>query len=161
MEITGRDKRILRASAHHLNPLVLIGGNRVTDGMVAEIDRQLEDHELIKARLIDSDKAEVAQALEALLPRTRAVHVQTVGHVLVLFRRNPNPKKRKVPPLPCELGDKGNAKAKAKAAAQATAKAAAKATAKAKAKTAAKTAAKPTAKTAAKAGDTAPADSRD
>lgn len=103
MDLTGRDKRILRASAHHLKPAVLIGADRVTEGLIAEVDRQLEDHELIKARLTDSDKAEVGAALETLLARTGAVHVQTVGHVLVLFRRNPDKDKRKVPPLPGEV----------------------------------------------------------
>lgn len=103
MELKGKDKRILRASAHHLQPAVIIGADRITDGLVGEVDRQLEQRELIKARLTDSDKEEVDAALALLLDRTEAQHVQTIGHTVVLFRRNPDPEKRKIPPLPSEV----------------------------------------------------------
>lgn len=110
MQLTGRDKRILRASAHHLQPAVLIGADRLTDGLVGEVDRQLEQRELVKAKLIDADKEEVSQALQALVERTGATHVQTIGHVVVLFRRNPDPDKRRIPPLPSEAGAGGGQK---------------------------------------------------
>ncbi len=100
MTLTGRDKRFLRSLAHHLEPTVLVGGDRLSDGLVKEVDRALGDHELIKVKLIDADKPEVTEAREVLCERTGASHVQTIGHVLVLFRRRDE--KPKVPPLPGE-----------------------------------------------------------
>ncbi|NOY27588.1 MAG: ribosome assembly RNA-binding protein YhbY [Oligoflexia bacterium] len=100
MPLTGSQRRRLRGLAHHLSPAVLIGGDRLTDGVIAEVDRALTDHELIKIKLIDSDKAEVLDTLQQLCPRADAEHVQTIGHVLVLWRRNPD--EPHIPALPGE-----------------------------------------------------------
>lgn len=88
MPLTGPQTRHLRGLAHHLDPVVLIGGDRLTDGVVAEVDRALGDHELVKVKLIDAEKHEVLEARELLCERARAEHVQTIGHMLVLWRRN-------------------------------------------------------------------------
>lgn len=89
MALTGPQKRALRALAHHLDPVVLVGAARVTDAVVAEVDRCLGHHELVKVKLIDASAEEVAVARDRLVAPTGAELVQTLGHTLVLFRRNP------------------------------------------------------------------------
>ncbi|RKZ34438.1 MAG: ribosome assembly RNA-binding protein YhbY [Gammaproteobacteria bacterium] len=82
----GKQKKSLRARAHHLHPIVSIGGAGVTDAVVSAADLALADHELIKVRLSAGDKhARKAQA-EELCERTNASLVQIIGRVLVMFR---------------------------------------------------------------------------
>ena len=87
MKLTGRQIRHLRSLAHHLKPAVLIGQNRVTEGVIKHVNEELEHHELIKIKLLDAEKEEVREAEEILLKRTRAHKVQVIGHTLVLYRR--------------------------------------------------------------------------
>lgn len=89
--LTGKQKRHLRGLAHHLKPLVQIGGDGASDGVLQHIDEALEAHELIKVRLLDSDKDDVAEAVSRITAGIRAHHVQTVGHTLVLFRQRTDP----------------------------------------------------------------------
>ena len=51
MPLTGKQRRALRALGHHLEPVVLVGQNGITDGVVAAVDQALHDHELIKVKL--------------------------------------------------------------------------------------------------------------
>jgi len=87
MKLTGRQTRHLRSLAHHLKPAVLVGQNRVTEGVIKHVDEELEHHELIKVKLLDAEKEEVREAEEILLKRTKAHKVQIIGHTLVLYRR--------------------------------------------------------------------------
>lgn len=88
MPLSGPQQRRLRALAHHLDPMVIIGADRLSEGLVAEVDRALEHHELIKVRLQDGDQEELVHTRQALCQAARAEPVQTIGHILVLFRRN-------------------------------------------------------------------------
>ena len=85
--LTGKQIRYLRGLAHHLKPSVIIGANRVTPGVIGRVDEELEAHELIKVKLLDAEKEEVLEAEEILVQRTRAVRVQIIGHMMVLYRR--------------------------------------------------------------------------
>ena len=89
-QIRGKQLRWLRAKAHHLKPVVIIGQDRVTEGVVAHIDAALEQHELLKVRLTAAEKAEAVAAAEHLTSATGAVLVQRIGHTLVLYRRRQN-----------------------------------------------------------------------
>ena len=88
--LSGSEKRRLRAAAHALAPVVIVAARGVTDGVVAETDRALRDHELIKVR-IDIDDREARRTAAALLAGRCAAHVaQTIGKVCVLYRENPD-----------------------------------------------------------------------
>jgi RNA-binding protein len=94
MPLSIAEKKRLRAIGHHLKPVVLIGGDGLTEGVVAEINRALEDHELIKVKIHGEDR-EAKQALIAELPAsTGAEVIQTVGKIALLYRpaRKPNPR---------------------------------------------------------------------
>lgn len=80
----------LKARAHALEPVVRIGHAGVTDAMVAEIDRALEAHELIKVKIGEGDRDQRALHADTIGARTGAVIVQRVGRVLVLWRPRPD-----------------------------------------------------------------------
>ena len=85
--IRGKQLRWLRAKAHHMKPAVIIGQDRVTPGVIAHIDAALEQHELLKVRLTDAEKAEAIDAATTLVDATGAILVQRIGHTLVLYRK--------------------------------------------------------------------------
>lgn len=101
MPLTGPQQRRLRALAHPLVPVVIIGAGRLSEGLLAEVNRALEHHELIKVRLQDGDQEELVATRQALCQAARAEPVQTIGHTLVLFRRNHL--EPKLAPLPGEV----------------------------------------------------------
>jgi RNA-binding protein len=87
--MTPAERKALKARAHKLEPVVIIGGKGLTDAVVAEIDRALKSHELIKVRAPAMERDDRAAAAEEIRERTGAELVQQVGKVLVLFRKNP------------------------------------------------------------------------
>lgn len=93
-ELTGAQKKYLRGLAHHQKPLVQLGKNGLTEGVLRSIDEALEVHELIKVRLADAEgKKELAQEIA---DRTGSSWVGLVGHVVTLYRRQPDPEKRTI-----------------------------------------------------------------
>jgi RNA-binding protein len=85
LPLTSRQARHLRALAHHLNPVVHVGGAGVTDGVLDKTHKELEIHELIKVRF-DGDRDEVREAAEQLASGTGAAVAQVIGRVVVLYR---------------------------------------------------------------------------
>jgi len=91
-----RDKRLaLRAGAHHLRPMVLLGSAGLTEAVVKETDRALAAHELIKVRIPSDDRDERDQIYAELADRLGAARVQAIGKLVVLFR--PRPEKEPAP----------------------------------------------------------------
>ena len=81
-------RRKYRRIAHHLKPVVLLGERGLTDAVVAETDRALTDHELIKVRT-SGDRQARSEQQQALAQRCQAEPIQAIGRTLVLFRKNP------------------------------------------------------------------------
>ncbi|HEX2162424.1 MAG TPA: YhbY family RNA-binding protein [Thermoanaerobaculia bacterium] len=95
--LSGRQRRWLRARAHGLDPVVSIGGKGLTEAVVAEADRALDAHELIKVRLVgDRDEREATAA--ELAERLSAEALGIVGRVAMLYRRHREPERRRVRP---------------------------------------------------------------
>ena len=78
----------MKARAHALEPVVHIGHGGVTDAVVAEVNRSLVAHELIKVRAGGPDRDERKAFFATVCARTGATSVQTVGKVMVLWRPN-------------------------------------------------------------------------
>ncbi|MBF0189419.1 MAG: ribosome assembly RNA-binding protein YhbY [Magnetococcales bacterium] len=103
--LTGKQKKHLRALAHPLKPVVLIGANGANENVIEAINDALDRHELIKIRF-QEHKEERKQITPKIAESTGAVWVGMVGHVALLFRRHKNPEKRRVllpgekPPTP-------------------------------------------------------------
>ena len=81
-------RRELKARAHALEPVVLIGGAGLSPAVLAEIDRALKSHELIKVRVNGNDRPEREAILVEICKQTGAQPVQHIGRILVLFRQN-------------------------------------------------------------------------
>lgn len=87
-------KKYLRSIGHTLKPVVTVAGKGLTDNVVAEIDRALNDHELIKIKLAVGEREVKRQVIGEICERLNAENVQTIGHILLLFRaaKKPDPK---------------------------------------------------------------------
>lgn len=84
--LRGKQKRYLRSKAHHLDPLVQIGKNGITDTVLGQIDELLERRELIKITLLQNTD-EVAEDVAELLEKELQCHVvQKIGRILVVYR---------------------------------------------------------------------------
>ena len=85
-----RDERLhLRARAHHLNPVVLLGAAGLTEAVIKETDRALAAHELIKVRIPGDDRDEREAIGRPLAEQLGAARVQAIGKLLVLYRPRP------------------------------------------------------------------------
>lgn len=85
------ERQALRGRAHRLDPVVLVGAEGLGAAVLAEIERALAAHELIKIRVMGRDRAERAQLLAQVCEATGAAPVQHIGKVLVVFREAPQP----------------------------------------------------------------------
>jgi RNA-binding protein len=95
--LTGKQKRFLRAEAHHLKPIFQVGKIGVNDNMIVQISEALEKRELIKVSLLQNcieDKDEVA---EAIATGTDAHVVQIIGSTIVLYKASQEKKQIKLP----------------------------------------------------------------
>ncbi|WP_437538673.1 ribosome assembly RNA-binding protein YhbY [Sorangium sp. So ce726] len=97
MDLTGKQRRHLRALGHHLDPVVQLGKAGLTDGVVAAVDAALERHELVKIRLGTECPDELDDVADALSERLRAALAQTLGRTILLYRRHPKEPKIKLP----------------------------------------------------------------
>jgi len=85
-----RDLRLtLKARAHHLDPVVLLGAQGLTEAAIKEIDRALLAHELIKVRAPIEDRAEREDLFAQIAQRLNAARIVHIGKLLVLFRPPP------------------------------------------------------------------------
>lgn len=86
IELTPAQRRDLRARAHHLNPVVTIAGNGLTPAVVAEIERALQAHELIKVKVQGSEREQRETLMNELCETLTAAAVQHIGNILVVWR---------------------------------------------------------------------------
>ncbi|HHO50224.1 MAG TPA: YhbY family RNA-binding protein [Deltaproteobacteria bacterium] len=95
MPLTLCQQRHLRALAHNLDPSVRVGAAGVTDGVIQAIEEALIARELIKVRL-DADRGGRLELAGALTERTGAEVAQIIGRIVVLYRRAPDPARRRI-----------------------------------------------------------------
>ncbi|WP_305907172.1 ribosome assembly RNA-binding protein YhbY [Methylomarinum sp. Ch1-1] len=83
------DKKKLKAQAHPLKPVILIGQAGLSDAVLNEIELALDAHELIKVK-IRAERADRQQISEKICASTGADLVQTIGQIIVIYRANPD-----------------------------------------------------------------------
>ena len=90
--LTAKRRSELRAEAHKLSPVVIIGDKGLTDEVIAEIDRSLKAHELIKVRAAGGERDSRDIWMESICARLQAHPVQQIGKIFVIYRENPKAK---------------------------------------------------------------------
>jgi len=94
-KLKGSQRKYLRAQAHHLNPLVIIGTKGVTDNLIGSVDLALKDHELIKIKFSEFKEAK-KEISEDMAKATKSEVVGIIGNIAILYRRQQDPEKRKI-----------------------------------------------------------------
>jgi RNA-binding protein len=87
--LTNKERAHLKARAHALEPVVHVGNAGVTDTLVAEVDRALTAHELIKVKVGTDDRANRVAVGDEICARTGATAVHRVGKIVILWRARP------------------------------------------------------------------------
>jgi putative YhbY family RNA-binding protein len=91
--LTPAQRKVHRADAHHLDPVVLVGGDGLTAAVIKEVDSALKAHGLIKVRVFSDDRGAREAMLQMLSEQLSAAPIQHIGKLLVLWR--PLPEKAK------------------------------------------------------------------
>ncbi|TNJ10929.1 RNA-binding protein [Aeromonas veronii] len=92
MILNNKQKQYLKALAHSLKPVVLLGQHGLTEGVLAEIDLALNHHELIKVKVASEDREMKQLVMDAIVRETGSIKVQSMGHVLTIYRQANEPK---------------------------------------------------------------------
>jgi putative YhbY family RNA-binding protein len=87
--LTSAERRVLRARAHHLHPVIMIGEAGLTPAVLKEIDIALKSHELIKIRVLGDDRERRKGLAGEICAALDAGPVQQIGKILVIFRPRP------------------------------------------------------------------------
>ncbi|QEA11755.1 ribosome assembly RNA-binding protein YhbY [Comamonas flocculans] len=91
--LSAAERRAHRADAHHLDPVVMVGGDGLSEAVRKEVDAALNAHGLIKVRVFNDERGEREAMYEQLARDLNAAQVQHIGKLLVLWR--PIPEKPK------------------------------------------------------------------
>lgn len=89
MGLSAKQRQTLKAAAHHLRPVIIIGQKGITESLTRETDAALKAHELIKVQVQQQEREARRQSADALAAATGAALVQQIGKVFVLYRQNP------------------------------------------------------------------------
>ena len=87
--LTSAQRRALKARAHHLHPVVMVGDAGLTPSVAQEIDIALKSHELIKIRVLGDDREVRAALFQDIRTQLDAASVQHIGKILVIYRPRP------------------------------------------------------------------------
>ena len=98
MKLSNKQKQYLKGLAHSLKPVLQLGNNGLTEGVLAEIDNALAHHELIKIKVPSDDREEKSLIMDAIIRESGAMKIQTIGHTMVLFKQSED-KKISIPKL--------------------------------------------------------------
>ncbi|MGM0984838.1 MAG: YhbY family RNA-binding protein [Pseudomonadota bacterium] len=94
MSLSQAQKKAFRSIGHYLDPVVTVSENGASEGVLAELERALSDHELIKVKLALPERDDRAAMLDELVAASGAEVIQKIGKMALLYRHNPrvNPK---------------------------------------------------------------------
>lgn len=86
LELTSQERSALRARAHPLRPVVLLGDKGLTEAVIKEIDRNLTAHQLIKVKAAGEDRDSRQEMLDTLCETLSCAPVHHLGKTLILYR---------------------------------------------------------------------------
>ncbi len=102
LTITVTHRKELKARAHALNPVVMIGKSGLSANVIGEIDRALSSHELIKIKVQMDDREARNTFFEEICALTNAAPVQHVGKILIIYRPKPEETEKKLERAPAK-----------------------------------------------------------
>ena len=98
VEITPRQRAHLKSLAHHLNPVVFVGKEGITDQTVRSLEEAFNTRELLKVRILEAAPMKAREGAQLLAERIEgAVAVQAIGRIGVLYRQHPEKPEIKLP----------------------------------------------------------------
>jgi RNA-binding protein len=98
--LSSLERGALRADAHILHPVVTVSTKGLSASVLAEIDRALKSHELIKVKAATDDREQRASWMKEICAKLEAHPIQSIGKVLVIYRERPPEPKKYPPPKP-------------------------------------------------------------
>jgi RNA-binding protein len=89
--INQKDKKRFRAIGHHLSPVVTIAGNGLSEGVISELSRAVNDHELIKIKVLTGDREERKETIREIQEQLGVEIVQSIGKVALIYKQAKKP----------------------------------------------------------------------
>jgi RNA-binding protein len=86
--LTGKQRSYLKGLANQLNPLLQIGKDGINESFLEQLDKTLEDHELVKINVLNNNYLKPKDAADEILEPLNAEFVQAIGKKLVIYRPN-------------------------------------------------------------------------
>ena len=93
MPLTQEQKKQFKSIGHHLKPVVIVADNGLTEGVMAELERAVNDHELIKVQFRITDRDDRRSIIDELCTNSSCELVQVIGKMALIYRKNPRPNK--------------------------------------------------------------------
>lgn len=97
MVLTGKQKRLLRSKAHHLNSIFQVGKGGVNENLIKQINEALEARELIKISVLQNCEYDREEVAEGIVNGTASSLVQIIGNTIVLYKESVNKKRIELP----------------------------------------------------------------
>ena len=94
IQLTPTERKVHRALAHHLDPVVMIGNDGLTPSVIKEIDLALNSHGLIKVRVLGDDRNQRESIFHQLADQLNAAPIQHIGKLLIYWRPQPEKEKK-------------------------------------------------------------------
>jgi RNA-binding protein len=91
MPLTQEQKKQYKSIGHHLKPVLIVADNGLTEGVLADLERALHDHELIKVQLRIVERDDRLAVIGELCKQAHCELVQVIGKMALLYRKNPKP----------------------------------------------------------------------
>lgn len=86
--LTGKQRSYLRSQGNSLDPVVHIGKDGLSDSVLSQLNEALDDHELIKVRVLENSGSEMRATADKIADRCSAEIVQIIGSVFLIYRQN-------------------------------------------------------------------------
>lgn len=94
MPLTNEQKKHYKSIGHHLKPVLIVSENGLTEGVQAELERALNDHELIKVQFRITEREDRRAMIDALCKAGHCELVQSIGKMALIYRKNPKVNKQ-------------------------------------------------------------------
>ena len=91
--LTGKERAYLKGLAQNIDPLIQLGKDGINEGFLKQMDKLLEDHELVKIKVLQNAPVEVDEIVDEILEKTGAEFVQKIGKKLTIYRESKENKK--------------------------------------------------------------------